>query len=166
MIVLIIGTPNSGKSDRAEDIACKLSGNASRYYLATMIAYDEEGVSRIVKHRNKRAGKGFITIEKPFDIENIELPEKAKCILLECISNLVGNEMYENSVNKNVDTEAIAKYVFNEVSLLSKKTDNLVIVTNEFELKDEFDNDTRRYIDAINLTNDKLKNIADEIITI
>ncbi len=43
MVDLIIGTPDSGKSKRAEDLALKLSGDGKRIYLATMDPFGEEG---------------------------------------------------------------------------------------------------------------------------
>ena len=43
MICMVLGTPDSGKSKRAEDITCKLSGDGKRYYIATMIPFGKEG---------------------------------------------------------------------------------------------------------------------------
>ena len=63
MICMILGTPDSGKSKRAEDLTLKLSGNDKKYYIATMIPFGKEGEERVKKHRNMRAGKGFETIE-------------------------------------------------------------------------------------------------------
>ena len=56
MITLVIGRPESGKSLIAEDIVCGLSCE-NRYYLATMLVYDEAGKERIKKHRSQREGK-------------------------------------------------------------------------------------------------------------
>ncbi|WP_029231688.1 bifunctional adenosylcobinamide kinase/adenosylcobinamide-phosphate guanylyltransferase [Butyrivibrio sp. VCB2006] len=98
MIYLIIGTQNSGKSALAEELSVS-TGDEHRIYLATMKVYDEDGLKRIEKHRKQREGKGFFTIEKEYGIaevlDEIESP-KATTVLLECVSNLVGNEMYEN----------------------------------------------------------------------
>ena len=70
-MILIVGTPDSGKSVKAEEVALDLSLDTTRIYLATMIPYGEEGVARINKHKALRAGKGFITIERPRDIAGI-----------------------------------------------------------------------------------------------
>ena len=98
MVTLIIGGPNSGKSQLAEDLVVN-SGIDRRYYLATMRVLDEAGEERIIKHRKQREGKGFITLEIPYAIDKavslMEEPESS-IVLLECIANLVGNEMYDN----------------------------------------------------------------------
>ncbi|MBP5744909.1 MAG: bifunctional adenosylcobinamide kinase/adenosylcobinamide-phosphate guanylyltransferase, partial [Lachnospiraceae bacterium] len=98
MITLVIGRPESGKSLIAEEIVCGLSCE-NRYYLATMLVYDESGKERIKKHRSQREGKDFVTLEVPYRIDRalnmIDRP-KESVLLLECIANLVGNEMYEN----------------------------------------------------------------------
>ena len=61
MMVLVTGGASSGKSAFAEQVACSLPG--SRYYLAAMKPYGEEGARRIARHRELRAGKGFATLE-------------------------------------------------------------------------------------------------------
>ena len=50
MITLIIGTPGSGKSRKAEDIIESLSGGAEKIYVATMIPFGEDGNKRIEKY--------------------------------------------------------------------------------------------------------------------
>lgn len=171
MNVLVIGTPDSGKSSLAENIICTLSSENDRYYLATMIAYDEEGENRIAKHRKFRDGKGFITIEQPYNIplafKKIKDLNK-KSVLLECISNLVGNELYENPLfkqNESTDRRInrIAEKIYNDIVWLANKVDNLVIVTNEFEIKEDYDNDTVDYINAVNMVNEKLSHFVDRV---
>ena len=68
MTVLIIGYPESGKSELAENMVMEMAAPGDRVYLATMIPYGDEGASRVEKHRKMREGKGFETIEAPFDI--------------------------------------------------------------------------------------------------
>ncbi len=98
MIKLITGPPDSGKSLRAEELAVQ-GGRKNLYYLATMKVMDEEGSDRVKKHRAQREGKGFATIEQPYDIikalDVIKAP-KESTVLLECLSNLVGNELHDN----------------------------------------------------------------------
>ena len=71
---------------------------------------DEDGERRVIKHRAQREGKGFITIEHPYALR--EVPDKIikitgsdtpagdkrikATVLLECLANLVGNELYDN----------------------------------------------------------------------
>ena len=98
MIRLVIGTHGSGKSALAENLAMK-TGDPFRIYLATMKVLDDEGKERVARHRRQREGKGFVTIEKEYGIcdilERIEKPMETT-LLLECVANLVGNEMYDN----------------------------------------------------------------------
>ncbi len=98
MLKLITGPPDSGKSLKAEKLAVQ-GGRKNLYYLATMKVMDEEGSDRVKKHRAQREGKGFATIEQPYDIikalDVIKAP-KESTVLLECLSNLVGNELHDN----------------------------------------------------------------------
>lgn len=104
MITLITGGSGSGKSAYAEKYICHVSnekGYKEKYYIATMQVFDDEGQRKIDRHRRLRAGKGFITIEQPRDIQNAvsKLQSESslktgRSALLECMSNLVANEMF------------------------------------------------------------------------
>ena len=178
MIYLIIGTKNSGKSELAEKLAME-SGDSDRYYLATMKIYDEAGSERVEKHRKQRAGKGFITIEQEYNIpeilSRIQNP-KESTVLLECVSNLVGNELYENPVWKEslldyIKSDDIEKrkqrfseYITDEIKQLSAGVKNLVIVTNEYESEAEgYDSETRLYVELLHRVNEKIAELSDEI---
>jgi len=163
MIYLFEGFPDSGKSKLAENLVCEVSNEADRFYLATMIPFGEEGKVRIEKHKRLRAGKGFTTIEMPFDIDKaiafIENPSTA-CVLVECISNMVANEMFERKTHK----EDIPNVILSQIKSLSESVNNLVIVTNRFDFSSpEYDEETIEYIEVMEKTNDLLKQIADEI---
>ena len=114
MITLVLGGSGSGKSAYAEHL---LDGKTSKYYIATMQVYDAEGEKKVARHRRLRAGKGFVTIEQPLDIGEVDFSKRAqqameppdragqnvterpRCALLECMSNLVANEMFaENKI--------------------------------------------------------------------
>ena len=69
MITLVIGKPDSGKSELAEELALS-GGYKNRYYIATMKVMDEAGKARVEKHRKMREGKGFVTLEIPLFIED------------------------------------------------------------------------------------------------
>ena len=68
MIVFLSGGAKNGKTALAEDIAVKLSGGGRRYYVATMIPYDDEDRKRVELHIEERAGLGFTTLELPRNI--------------------------------------------------------------------------------------------------
>ena len=40
----------------------------TRYYIATMEVFGEEGRKKVERHKKLRQGKGFITIESPKDV--------------------------------------------------------------------------------------------------
>ena len=94
MLTLVTGGSGSGKSAFAEDRVLSF-GDAQRIYIATMHPFDEESHKRIERHQKMRAGKGFETVECYTGLKNVKLP--AGCVvLLECMSNLVANEMLKN----------------------------------------------------------------------
>ena len=167
MICMVLGTPDSGKSKRAEDITCKLSGDGKRYYIATMIPFGKEGQERVEKHRKMRAGKGFETIECPVRVhevtQKIDDGKNATC-LLECMSNLVGNELHEPDTEKEGKTiEQISEYILGSVMELAGAVKNLVIVSNSFPLEGEgYDEDTRRYVKTVDMVNKLLRQRVDE----
>lgn len=166
MIILIDGIPGSGKSELAESLVMDISDPEHRYYLATMIAYDEQGMERIGKHRNLREGKSFKTIELPYGVNGaVDMMEDSKhsTVLLECIANLVGNEIHENRSRQNKEPEVLAREVFEDIKILGKQVLNLIIVTNHFDDKEDYDDDTRNYIKAISSLNELLYEYADRV---
>ena len=125
MMILVTGGSGSGKSSFAED--CIVSfGNARRIYIATMYPFDEESKKRVKRHQAMRQGKGFDTLECYTGLVRAAIPE-GSTVLLECMSNLVANEMFqENGAHENT-----VEAVIGGVEFLQKQTQNLVIVTNE-----------------------------------
>ena len=93
MLELVTGGSGSGKSAFAEDRVLSF-GESRRIYIATMQAFDEESHRRIRRHRRMRSGKGFETIERYTELDELILPKNC-VVLLECMSNLVANEMFE-----------------------------------------------------------------------
>ncbi len=68
MRILLIGGGKSGKSTLAQNLAAALSGDIPRYYWATMTPHDDEDLARIRRHVADRAGMGFTTVERSFDL--------------------------------------------------------------------------------------------------
>ena len=162
MVVLVVGVPDSGKSALAENVALELSGENKRIYLATMEILDEEGKKRVQKHRKLREGKGFFTVEAPLkaweSVSGVEGLDKAT-VLIECISNLVGNVMHDN-VTPEGD---IIEVVTGNVAKICDAAGNVVIVTNSFAESGEFDEETNKYISCLDEVNDRLRDLADEV---
>ena len=95
MLIFVSGAARSGKSEWAERASLNLSGDGPRIYLATALADDDEMRRRVLRHREARRGRGFITLERPLDIDGI-IPSvpKGASVLLECLPNWLANEMF------------------------------------------------------------------------
>ena len=79
MLILLIGTSNSGKSRFAEKIASRFPG--PRIYAATMVPCGAAGAARVDKHRRQRAGRGFVTVECPRGLDGISAGKNALVLL-------------------------------------------------------------------------------------
>lgn len=158
MIHLIIGTPDSGKSELAERLILEMSQGRPVYYIATMIPYGEEGQNRVAKHRRMREGKGFITVEMPFDAGSMILPEDS-CVLLECVSNLAANEMF----GRHIPADKCEEKIVSDIGKLAVSVSDIVIVTNHFEITEEFDGETILYSLMMDRINHKLSILADKV---
>ena len=170
MLVLIIGGSGSGKSAYAEDYITKLSKECRKYYIATMQVYDEEGREKVFKHQKMREGKGFLTIEQPSDIHKVaNQMEKDTMIknagLLECMSNLVANEMFREGQIR--DCESVKKSIIGGIEELLKTIKDLIIVTNNvFEDGITYDETTMNYIKTLGCINQELAKMADKVIEV
>ena len=167
MLTLIIGGSGSGKSEYAENYITSVSENKRKYYLATMQVYDEEGCKKIERHRNLRQGKGFLTIEQPVDVEKAvqQMEQGENAVLLECMSNLVANEMFCGEIPKQKD-EVVEK-IIRGIYVLQKEVTELVIVSNNvFEDGIRYDDTTMEYLAAMGRINELLAKRADDVIEV
>lgn len=100
MMYLIIGGSGSGKSAYAEELLFSLPDAGKKYYIATMQVCDEESRRRVQKHRKQREGKRFDTIEQPVHVSGAltQMDAGKKSAMLECVSNLVANEMFAKDI--------------------------------------------------------------------
>jgi adenosylcobinamide kinase/adenosylcobinamide-phosphate guanylyltransferase len=161
MLVLITGGSGSGKSERAEEISASFKSE-NLIYIATMFPYDDECLKKIERHRELRKEKKFLTIEKPINLKEIEIP-KNSTVLLECISNLVANEMYLEDGGKELTVSEVLK----GIEKIQKSSDNLIIVTNEvFSDGMEYDVETKKYIKNIGEINTAIGKAADLVIEV
>ena len=169
MTVLVTGTADSGKSALAEDLAMQ-TGDVRRYYLATMKVCDDDGRKRVEKHRKMREGKGFVTIERQCAISGItnEIDDPGEVtVLLECVSNLVGNMLHDRPgraaqlLSDRSGRTAFADEAAGDIAKLAGMVHNLIIVTNEYETEDGFDEETGLYVELLGAVNARLCDIAD-----
>lgn len=187
MLYIVTGGSGSGKSEYAEQIAvqCRNRNGGTLWYLATMRIWDDEGRKRVERHRRMRAAKGFETIERYTDLETLELREKFEelnpagldaeretdslkhwesrqvvqksVILLECMSNLVLNEFYDQE-------NGAQERILQGIKRLQKQCHDLIIVTNEiFSDGVTYDSESERYIELLGRINRELGQMADSV---
>ena len=157
---VIIGKQNSGKSLRAEELA--VSYGKPLFYLATMKVMDEEGRKRVERHRKQREGKGFITIEREYDLHAFSAPWQHATVLLECVANLVGNELFDNPHRPwsrepmKVDADEFADIIVGDIKYLADSVENLIIVSSEYDLDEKTDEETQLYVRLLRRINEDM----------
>lgn len=161
MISLITGGSGSGKSEFAEQRVLSF-GEKRRVYIATMIPFDKECKERIARHKAMRADKKFHTVECYTGLKKIEI-EKDSVVLLECMSNLVANEMYQENGAKKWTVEEIME----GIRSISERAYAVVIVSNEvFSDGICYDEESMRYLSYLGKVNKEIGRIADEVIEV
>ena len=168
MIHLITAGSGSGKSAYAENELLRVgelqtdAGRCPYVYAATMRPYGEETMRKIMRHRQMRAGKGFVTLECPSGLSGVALPEN-RGVLLECVSNLAANELFcEDGTIK--DAKETAEKIIEGIRCISRQTENFVIVTNEVNADAEcYSEETERYIFLVGKVNQEIARMADRV---
>lgn len=158
MFLVITGGSGSGKSAYAEQ--CVLDfGPAERIYIATMYPFDEECDRRIRRHREMRRQKQFSTLECYTGLKTADIPEDS-VVLLECMSNLTANEMYqEGGAGEQTVEEILAG-----IRYLLVRVRHLVVVTNEiFSDGIDYDPETMRYQSYLGQINSEMGRMADQV---
>lgn len=195
MMYLIIGGSGSGKSAYAEELLFSLPDAGKKYYIATMQVCDEESRRRVQKHRKQREGKRFDTIEQPVHVSGAltQMDAGKKSAMLECVSNLVANEMFAKDIyaedmyandphvedmhaddcdvmetglkkSKDCSAEAVADKIVDDIMKLHQPLQQLVIVSNNvFEDGVSYDEMTMEYIKTMGIVNQKLAAVADVV---
>lgn len=172
---MVIGGSGSGKSAYAEALACSFAEReeTKKYYLATMRAYDGEGRKKVKRHRALRSGKGFLTIEQDISVERALMRMEAgrRTVLLECLSNLVANEMFgetdKNAAEAWREPEKIVGKVVRGIGKLREETEHLIVVGNNvFEDGILYDPSTMAYIRAMGEIGGILADMADRVVEV
>lgn len=173
MLHIVYGASASGKSSYAESFAMSLQGEGRLLYIATMYPYkwntteiDPETMQRIERHRAMRADKGFDTVECYRHVEHI-VAKRQDVLLLECMSNLLANEMYleqdsddgglaetmseveKAGVGMSETLSPVSKKIVQALIDLSTRVQELVIVTNDVFSDGgslTYDESTREYV--------------------
>lgn len=158
MLALITGGSGSGKSAYAENlsVACHQSGDAM-IYIATMYPFDEESHRRIARHRQMRKDKNFDTVECFTHLSSVRL-ERPTTVLLECMSNLTANEVFQEEGAGERTVEAVME----GVKSLAEQAEHLIIVSNElFSDGIAYDPETDRYLRYLGEINRQIGQRAD-----
>lgn len=138
---LIIGANASGKSHYAEKKASASwllsSGKGGLIYLATMLSgKDDETQKRIRRHRERRAGMGFLSLECPYpyvledilESEDFYLPDSV--LLLEDLTNLFANVSFPPESFQGQDMESTATGILDILFRVDAMCSDLFIVMN------------------------------------
>lgn len=159
-LILVTGGAASGKSAHAERLLCDAAPAGERLYLAAMQPFGEAAGRRIQRHRALRAGKGFLTVERYTDLAGFVPARRFEGILLECLSNLLANEMFSP---EGAGTGAVHA-VTEGVQSLRGHCSTLVVVTNEiFADGNRYPEETMQYLRALAGVNRELAARADAI---
>lgn len=160
MLHIVYGGSASGKSSYAESFAMSLQGDGRLLYIATMYPYkwntteiDPETMQRIERHRAMRADKGFDTVECYRHVEHI-VAKRQDVLLLECMSNLLANEMYlepdaDAGSGMSKTMSPASKKIVQAIIDLSARVQDVVIVTNDVFSDGgnlTYDESTREYV--------------------
>lgn len=140
MFVFVSGAVRSGKSLWAEECAARLTGqeklpekssSGTAIYLATARIPDREMRERVARHRRERAKKGFLTVERARDLQDIvpQIPANAT-VLLECLGTWTANELFDGN-GRICDGETAFEKIRAAVDEILVRASNLIIVSNE-----------------------------------
>lgn len=191
MIELVYGGSGSGKSEFAENLVLN-SDCESRFYIATMKIFDDEGKKRVERHRKLRAKKNFITIEETNESKNLEdavekikkmtsdenledssgfggeksSEKKKSAVLVECLSNLLANEMFLPG-GKILSADEVAGKVISGLKRLFSAgnfiSEIVLVSTNIFDDGLDYDEATKSYMEALAKINAFATKNADKV---
>lgn len=157
MKIIVVGGTRSGKSFIAEEISKRINILDNIKYLATMKPDCKENLKRIETHIARRKNKNFITLDAFKNVDCvIEKLEKLDTVLLDSVTMLLNNEMFDmGKVNKN-----IYKKIAEDIIKVSNNCKNIVAVTDytfsDSIVYDDFTNEYRKELAYLNkiLVND------------
>ncbi len=138
-ITFIIGGARSGKSTYAEQKAKEYGEKV--LYLATAVVTDHAMADRVKKHREQRP-KSWGTVEMYYDFERLENNEEfmdSEVILIDCLTTLIGNYMFDSKINfetckpeeVNQLEKEITEEIFSLIDVCKRNNKRLIMVSNE-----------------------------------
>ena len=135
MKIYVSGGAKNGKSTYTQNKAVELSkkDNLPLYYVATMIARDDEDVERVLRHRRERRGLGFKTIEVGPEVgwildEFSDISEKG-VYLIDSITALLANAMFPNDMLRGFNENA-AEDVIQDLTGFINRVEHVIMVSD------------------------------------
>jgi len=175
-LTFILGGARSGKSSYAQRLAEKHAGRVA--FIATATPGDDEMAERILQHQKERP-PGWGTLEIPFGVATALAsaptggagaanPMQADIILLDCLTLLVSNLLFQGSQDE-VDEGTAAARVETEISgllgFIRGSRADWIIVSNEVGLGLVPPYPLGRiYRDLLGRANQELAASADEVV--
>ncbi|PZQ62791.1 MAG: bifunctional adenosylcobinamide kinase/adenosylcobinamide-phosphate guanylyltransferase [Sphingomonas taxi] len=154
--VLVLGGARSGKSRRAQALA-EGCGAATRLFVATAQAFDDEMAARIARHRADRDG-GWRTVEAPLDLPAaMRAHDAADAVLLvDCLTLWTSNLLLGDH-DVDAATDAL-------LAALAGARARVVLVSNEVGWGIVPDNAlARRFRDVAGRVNQRVAAAADRV---
>ena len=160
MQAFIYGGSGSGKSEYAENLATTMGADSNRVYIATMCPEGGEAMERIARHREKRAHKGFVTLECYANVGSLKVPANT-VILVECIGNMVANEMFSPEGAGEMACTAIVE----GLKTIRRQARHMILVSNDvFSDGMQYSSDTENYRTTLAKVNRLLAAVSDEVV--
>ena len=159
MLVYVSGGCKNGKTDLAQQIAVKLSGERRRVYLATMLPYDDEDRARIQKHIENRKGLGFETAEEGRDILSVLDRYGTDAVyLIDSVTALVQNASYPKDRSEDMKRDIIE---------FAKKASDAVFVSDcIFSEAQCYSEETLKYMRSLAAVDKEMALLCDVVIEI
>ncbi|EAT15781.1 bifunctional adenosylcobinamide kinase/adenosylcobinamide-phosphate guanylyltransferase [Desulfuromonas acetoxidans] len=164
-LLYISGGARSGKSRYAEQRALALAG--PRSYIATCPIIDDEMATRIDRHRQRRDGQGWHTIEEPQDLTAaLQTTRDSRVVLVDCITLWINNLLYAAETELNtIDEGAIQALTLQMIDAARQGERTVIFVSNELGMGIvPAETLSRHYRDLVGRCNQTLAAHADEAV--
>ncbi|MEO0911078.1 MAG: bifunctional adenosylcobinamide kinase/adenosylcobinamide-phosphate guanylyltransferase [Pseudomonadota bacterium] len=151
----VLGGARSGKSAFAEGLVLK--STLKPVYVATGRAFDDEMVSRIEQHQERR-GDSWESVEEPLALVDAlrQSSHEGRMILVDCLTFWITNLMMAEA-NVKKEAEQLADF-------LSEATVPMVIVSNEVGLGVVPENQmAREFVDLSGLVHQRVAEVCDQM---
>lgn len=161
MLILVTGGSGSGKSEYAEQLVLEYQ-KKPYLYIATMYPFDEECHRRIARHHAMRKEKEFDTLECYTGLKKADASGYGT-VLLECMSNLTANELYQ----KDGSGKRCVEEILLGIDRLKAQCEHLIVVSNEiFSDGIWYEKETREYQQYLGEINRQLAERADKAVEV